>query len=258
MILLALGDVVGEKGCAVVRRILPGLKRKENIDFCIANGENSAEGNGITPSSAEHLFASGVDLITGGNHSFRRSESYAFLEENDRVLRPCNCHVSTPGKGICTIDMGRYSIAVINIMGSAFMSGADNPFDAADRAVNKTSGCSVKIVDFHAEATGEKRAMGFYLDGRVSAVFGTHTHVPTADACILPAGTGYITDLGMCGPGGSVLGVEPGIIIKALKTGMPARFVTSKNEAGLQGCIFEIDEKTGVTKSVKTILSGEI
>ena len=258
MRLLALGDVVGEKGCAAVRRLLPEIKRKENIDFCIANGENSAEGNGTTPSSAEHLFASGVDVITGGNHSFRRSEFYTVLDENDRVLRPFNFHTSNPGKGTAVIDMGKYQIGVINLSGSAFMNGAGNPFDAADAAVEKVKDCKIKIVDFHAEATGEKRALAFYLDGRVSAVFGTHTHVQTGDACILGGGTGYITDLGMCGPCGSVLGVESEIIIRALKTGMPSRIINSKNDAGLQGCIFEINESTGRTENVKTILLGEI
>ena len=258
MKLLALGDVVGEKGCAAVRRFLPDFKRKEHIDFCIANGENSAEGNGITPKSAEYLLSSGVDFITGGNHSFRRNEAYAFLDETDRAARPYNCHVSNPGRGIGIVDMGRYSVGIVNLLGAAFMSGSDNPFDAADRALKEIDGCRVKIVDFHAEATGEKRAMGFYLDGRVSAVFGTHTHVPTADACVLPKGTGYITDLGMCGPKNSVLGVAPEIIIRFLRTGMPGRFSTSQNDAGIQGCVFEIDDSTGLTKSVKTVLSGEI
>ncbi len=258
MKLLALGDVVGEKGCEAVRRFLPEFRRKENIDFCIANGENSAEGNGITSHSAEHLLTSGVDFITGGNHSFRRNEVYNYLDESDRVIRPFNCHISNPGKGIGIADMGRYRIGIINLLGSAFMSGADNPFDAADRALAEIADCKIKIVDFHAEATGEKRALGFYLDGRVSALFGTHTHVQTADACILPEGTGYITDLGMCGPSKSVLGVESEVVIRFLKTSMPAKFISSSNEAGIQGCLFEIDEKTGKTLSVKTILTGEI
>ena len=258
MKLLALGDVVGEKGCAAVRRFLPDFKRKEQIDFCVANGENSAEGNGITPASAEHLLTSGVDIITGGNHSFRRNEVYSYLDESVRVIRPFNCHVSNPGKGVGIIDMGRYSVGIVNLLGRAFMNGGNNPFDAADEALKEIKDCKIKIVDFHAESTGEKRALGYYLDGRVSAFFGTHTHVLTADACILEKGTGYITDLGMCGPCGSVLGVEAEIIIRFLKTGMPARFSASRNEAGIQGCVFEIDDSTGLTKSVKTILSGEI
>ncbi len=253
MNILVLGDVIGEAGCQFVRDNLQRIKKENNIDVCIANGENSADGNGITQHSAEHLLSSGVDFITTGNHVFRKSDVYSYLEETDRVIRPYNMHTSTPGSGIGKIDMGRVKIGVINLLGNAFMSGADNPFDAADKAINELSDCKIKILDFHAEATGEKRALGFYLDGRVSAVFGTHTHVQTADCCILPKRTGYITDVGMCGPSDSVLGVESEIIIRHLKTGMPQRFKTSNNPCFINGCIFEIDDNTFMTKSVRTI-----
>lgn len=253
MNILVLGDIVGEEGCKFVRSNLSHIKKADNIDICIANGENSAEGNGITPSSAEFLLSSGIDFITTGNHAFRRSEVYSFLDETDRVIRPYNLHKSCPGFGTGKIDMGRVKVGVVNIMGKAFMQNSDNPFDSVDKALDEISDCKIKLVDFHAEATGEKRAMGFYLDGRVSAVFGTHTHVQTADCSILPKRTGYITDVGMCGPSDSVLGVESEIIIKHLKTGMPQRFKTSDNPCFINGCIFEIDDKTCLTKSVRTI-----
>lgn len=254
MRLLALGDVVSNSGCEFVRRKLSSVKKFYNIDVCIANGENSAVGNGILPSSADHLFASGVDLITTGNHVFRRQEILSYLDEHDDILRPYNMHSSNPGKGTGIIDMGRIKIGVVNLIGSAFFNSSHgNPFDYLDKALDGLQDCKIKIVDFHAEATGEKRALGYYADGRVSAFFGTHTHIQTADAQILPNGTGYITDLGMCGSDSSVLGVEPDIVISALKTGMPSRFKTADENISMSGCIFDIDEKTGLTNEVTPI-----
>lgn len=254
MKILALGDVVSNSGCDFVRKKLPGLKRLYKIDICIANGENSAAGNGILPYSADHLFASGIDLITTGNHVFKRSEIHSYLDERDDIIRPYNMHSSVPGKGIGIIDMGSYKIGVINLIGTAYLnSGYANPFDSLDKAIEEIKDCRIKIVDFHAEATGEKRALGIYADSRVSAFFGTHTHVQTADARVLPGGTGYITDLGMCGSVNSVLGVESECVITALKTGMPTRFKAAENDIQLDGCIFEIDEKTGLTISVEPI-----
>jgi metallophosphoesterase (TIGR00282 family) len=259
MKLLALGDIVDNNGCEFVRKNLPEIKRKNSIDICIANGENSASGNGILPFSADHLFTSGVDIITTGNHVFRRAEIFTYLDEHNDILRPYNMHPSNPGKGIGIIDMGKYRIGVINLIGSAFFSSNfGNPFDYLDKAVEETKDCKIKIVDFHAEATGEKRALGFYADSRISVLFGTHTHVQTADAQILPKGTGYITDLGMCGAKDSVLGVEPEIVATALKTGMPARFKTvSQGKMMINGCIFEIDENSGLTKSVNPLYIEE-
>lgn len=254
MKLLALGDVVSDGGCGAVSKLLHKIKRQYNIDVCIANGENSAKGNGILPSSAESLISAGVDMITTGNHVFRRHETADFLDENKFCLRPYNMHSSCPGKGTGIIDMGRYRIGVINLMGNAFFNSSyANPFDSLDKAIEEIKDCRIKIVDFHAEATGEKRALGFYADGRVSAFFGTHTHVRTADAQILPNGTGYITDLGMCGSENSVLGIEPECIIRTLKTGMPTLFKAKEDNIILNGCIFEIDEMTGKTISVKAI-----
>jgi len=252
--LLALGDVVSDSGCEALLKNLPKIKRQYRIDVCIANGENSAKGNGISPDSAESLFSSGVDLITTGNHVFRRREAADYLDENRFCLRPYNMHSSCPGKGIGIIDMGKYRVGVINLIGNAFFNSSfANPFDSLDRAIEEIKDCRIKVVDFHAEATGEKRALGFYADGRVSAFFGTHTHVRTADEQILPQGTGYITDIGMCGSENSVLGIEPDCIIRSLKTGMPTVFKAKDDGIVISGCIFEIDESTGKAVAVEAI-----
>lgn len=255
MNILVLGDVVSGIGCDFVRKKLPSFKRLKAIDFCIANGENSATGNGITPDSAEHLFTSGVDFITTGNHVFRRKEVYSYLDENEFVIRPCNLDPSSPGKGYVLVDMGRYTVAVINLMGNMYSSDwCDNAFKSIDRVLDEIKGkTNIILVDFHAEATSEKKAMGFYLDGRVSAVFGTHTHVLTADERVLPSGTGYITDIGMCGTVDSVLGVDKDIVINKFKTSMPTRFDSADGSCMINGCIFSIDEKTGRCLSAERV-----
>lgn len=254
MKILAVGDVVGTFGCEFLRKKLPQLKKQKNIDICIVNGENSAQGNGILPQSANHLLDSGADLITTGNHSFRRFEIYdKFDEEGFPLIRPANFHRTAPGKGYYIIDKGFIQIAVINLIGVAYLENNENPFECIDRVLEEVKHCKIKILDFHAEATGEKRAMGFYLDGRISAMFGTHTHVQTADEQILPNGTGYITDLGMTGAVQSVLGVTPNLVIEKMKTNMPVRFENPDGECKMEGCIFEIDNKTGKTISVERI-----
>lgn len=252
MVILAIGDVVGVPGSEYLRRRLPTIKKQYGVDFCIANGENSAAGNGITPDSADYLFSCGVDLITTGNHVYRRREIYERLDSCHDIIRPANYYAGNPGKGVAVADMGSVKIGVINLAGNAFMDG-DNPFTAVDGCLDEISDCRIKLVDFHAEATGEKRALGFYLDGRVSAVFGTHTHVQTADEQILPDGTGYITDLGMVGTVQSVLGVAPQNIITKLKTGMPTRFENHSGECMLCGCIFDIDKQSGKTVDIQRI-----
>lgn len=252
MNILAIGDVVSSIGCEYLRKKLPSLKKMYGVDFCIVNGENSAAGNGITPQSADFLFDSGADLITTGNHVFRRREIYDRLDTDRNIIRPANYYAGNPGKGWAVADMGSVKIGVINLAGNAFMEGA-NPFTAADEVLKKLDDCRIVLCDFHAEATGEKRALGFYLDGRVSAVFGTHTHVQTADEQILPNGTGYITDLGMVGTINSVLGVSPEAIITKLKTGMPTRFDNNEGECMLNACLFEIDKQSGKTTAVQRI-----
>ena len=254
MNILAIGDVVGVQGCEFLRRNLSAFKKLKGVDFCIANGENSAEGNGITPESAQYLFDSGVDFITTGNHAFQRREVYDFLDGCRFLVRPANFNPDNPGTGVAVADLGRVRIGIVNISGNAYMKEqVENAFWCVDRVLPEIEDCRIKIVDFHAEATSEKRAMGFYLDSRVSAVFGTHTHVQTADEQILPGGTGYISDLGMTGPKDSVLGVDKDVIISAFKTAMPSRFTVPDKPCFMCGCIFEIDEKTGKTISVERI-----
>lgn len=252
MRIMCIGDVVGSVGCNFLRERLPSFKKLEKIDFVICNGENSADGNGITVKSAEHLFTSGVDVITLGNHGFRRKEAYSFLDENPNIIRPANYPSSAPGKGCTVIDMGFTTVGVINLMGQQFMdSNMENPFICADKLVQDID-AKIVLVDFHAEATSEKRAMGFYLDGRVSAVFGTHTHVLTADAEVLPNGTGYITDIGMTGVINSCLGVKNDIIIRRFTTMLPERFDLADGACKLNCAVFDIDRKTGKCPSAQS------
>ena len=255
MNILAIGDVVGAGGCDFLRAHLPSFKKLNQIDVCIVNGENAAPGNGITPAAAQDLFTSGADLITTGNHVYRRREIYTYLDETEYLIRPANYRAGSPGRGYQIIDKGRVQIAVINLLGVVFLDPLENPFDCVDRLLRQEEfkSCRIKIVDFHAEATAEKRALGFYLDGRVSALFGTHTHVQTADEQILPQGTGYLTDLGMTGEIQSVLGVRPELAIEKMRTGMPVRFENGDGPCMMCGCIFEIDEHSGKTTQIQRV-----
>lgn len=253
MNILAIGDVVGSAGCDFLRRHLPALKKMNGIDLVIANGENSADGNGITPASAEHLFTSGVDVITTGNHVFRRKEIYNLLDENPRILRPANYPAGTPGRGYTVIDTGRVNVCVVNLIGTVYLDSFDSPFLTADAILREAGSGLLTVVDFHAEATSEKRALGFYLDGRVSAVFGTHTHVQTADEQVLEGGTGYISDLGMTGPYRSVLGVDPQLVVRRFLTKMPVRFANADSPSFLSGVILDIDNKTKRTNFIKRV-----
>ena len=258
MRLLAIGDVCGQVGCDTVYKKLPLIKREKKIDAVVINGENSAVGNGITRQTAEYLFACGADIITGGNHSLRRKEVYEFLDSNDFLLRPHNLPEAPTGKGYCIADFGSFRLGVINLSGRIYLEkdNALNPFVCADELIEKVTaqGADIIVVDFHAEATSEKRALGIYLDGRVSAVFGTHTHIQTADNCILEKGTGYITDLGMTGPKNSVLGVKSDIIINRLKSNDMSKFEFAEGEGQLNGCIFEIDRATKKTVCTERIM----
>ncbi len=253
MKILILGDIVSSVGCEHIRNKLSQLKRNENIDFCIANGENSAQGNGITPFSAQYLFDSGVDIITTGNHVYRRKEIYDFLDERSDIIRPANYYENNPGKGYVEADLGRVNIGVINLSGTYAMDSVDNPFRICEDVLEKIKSCKIKIVDFHAEATSEKRAMGFFLDGKVTCVFGTHTHVQTADEQILPHGTAYITDVGMCGVKDSVLGVEKDIIVKKFYDSMPAFFNAANGECMINAIVIDVDVSTGKANAIKRI-----
>lgn len=252
MNILAIGDVVGSIGCNFLRSHLPALKKMKAIDLVIVNGENSANGNGLTPASVQYLFDSGADVVTSGNHSFRRRESYDLYDSCETLLRPANFPPAAPGRGYCVVDMGRIQVGVINLMGVVYLESMESPFDCVDRILAQGVP-KITLVDFHAEATGEKCALAWYLDGRVSAVFGTHTHVQTADECVLPKGTGYLTDLGMTGPINSVLGVKPEIIIQKMRTKMPARFDIAEGDCRISGAIFTIDETSGKTVQVERL-----
>jgi len=254
MRILCIGDVVGSVGCRFLRERLPSLKRFKGVDLVVCNGENSADGNGLTPVSARYLFDSGVDAITLGNHAFRRPEVYSLLDESPFIVRPANFpDRSTPGKGIINLDMGRRVVTILNIMGNLELEdGLENAFDCADRLLSQAES-RIILLDFHAETTSEKRAMGYYLDGRVSAVFGTHTHVQTSDAQVLPNGTGYITDLGMTGTLHSVLGVRTDIIINRFRTKLPARFELADGACRMEAALFEIDEKSGRCLSAESL-----
>lgn len=252
--LLFIGDVVAQAGCDKLKAALPALKREKQIDICIANGENSAQGNGMTPDSAEQLFSAGVDFITGGNHTFRRREIYDYLDNSLSVCRPANYKSDCPGRGFAVLDKGFVRVGVVNVLGTVYLEPLRNPFDCVDEAIAALSGeADFIVVDFHAEATAEKRAMGFYLDGRVAAVVGTHTHVQTADAQILENGTAYITDLGMTGPKRSVLGVTPELAIEKMRTQMPVRFQNPPGECCLQGLLVQVDKRTRRAVSVEPI-----
>lgn len=252
--LLFIGDVVAQAGCDKLKAALPALKREKQIDICIANGENSAQGNGMTPDSAEQLFSAGVDFITGGNHTFRRREIYDYLDNSLSVCRPANYKSDCPGRGFAVLDKGFVRVGVVNVLGTVYLEPLCNPFDCVDEAIAALSDeADFIVVDFHAEATAEKRAMGFYLDGRVAAVVGTHTHVQTADAQILENGTAYITDLGMTGPKRSVLGVTPELAIVKMRTQMPVRFQNPPGECCLQGLLVQVDKRTRRAVSVEPI-----
>lgn len=251
MNILCIGDVVGSVGCHHLASVLPRIKRECGVDVCVVNGENSADGNGITPTAARHLFDAGADVITGGNHSFRRPEMMDELEENPYVLRPANYPVGTPGRGVAVVDRGRYQVTVINLQGTVYMEALTSPFESLDSLLAEAGNPKFCIVDFHAEATAEKRALAGYADGRISALFGTHTHVPTADQQILSGGTGFITDVGMTGPIDSCLGVRTELSIQKMRTKLPVRFATADGPCRMDCVLFTLDDKTGRCTAVQ-------
>lgn len=251
-----IGDVVGRPGRNALKEGVPALREEHGIDFVVANGENSAGGAGITQKTFAEMTGAGVDVITSGNHIYRQRDVMGLLAgEEDRIVRPANYAPRAAGRGM-TIrpDAAGRRIGVLNLQGRVFMAPTEDPFELADRAVAELrKECDVVLVDFHGEATSEKKAMGWFLDGRVGAVVGTHTHVPTADATVLPKGTAYVTDLGMTGPHASCLGVRTEIVLKKFLTGMPVRFDVAEDDVRLQGLLIEIDETTGLARSVLRI-----
>ncbi len=252
--ILFIGDVVGPPGCSFVESNLRTLKQTHNIDVVIANGENSAQGNGMLPGSADSLLNAGVDVITGGNHSFRRKEIYEYLDSGLPVIRPYNLlGAKLPGQGYYILDRLRYRVCVLNILGSVYMDSSENPFHAVDRVLSSINE-RIIIVDMHAEANGEKLALANYLAERVTAVIGTHTHVQTADETILRGHTGYITDAGMTGPINSVLGVKTELAIRKMSSSLPVRFEAASGPCFMNAVVLTVDEKDGKTVKISRII----
>lgn len=256
MNILCIGDIVGKPGREFINNRLPKLITEYKIDFVIANGENSAHGVGITRSTYEELLYAGVDVITLGNHAWSKKEVTEFIEDKLNIIRPANFPSNNPGRGYTILEKHGKRIAVINLCGRVYMDSYDNPFNKADEILEKIKDkADIIIVDFHAEATSEKLALGWYLDGRVTAVFGTHTHVQTSDERLLPKGTGYITDVGMTGPYDSILGVDKDIIIKKFVTMMPGKFEVADGKAVFCAILLEVDDNK--LKSIKRLSINE-
>jgi metallophosphoesterase (TIGR00282 family) len=253
--ILFIGDVVGGLGKRTLLELLPKLQERLEPDFVIANGENVAGGNGITQKLAEQMFHGGVDVITLGNHSYRQREVYAYLDHEKRILRPANFLRSQPGHGTCVVTRGSVRLGVVSLSGNLFMDAGRPAFIEAEVAVNDLQARTDHIlVDIHAEATSEKVGMGWYLDGRVTAVVGTHTHVPTADARILPGGTAYITDVGMTGPRGGVIGVKRELALEAMTTKMPVRFEVSTDDPWLNAVLITTADEQHRASAIEQVL----
>ncbi len=253
MKILIVGDIVGSPGRTAFARIVGRLRTAGEVDFVVANAENSAGGRGLTPALAEDLFRAGADVLTTGDHVWDQKELAKHIDKEPRILRPANYAPVCPGKGYITVDTPAGRVTVIDLVGRVFLGPADCPFRAADQILNTGGPGKIVIVDLHAEATSEKIAMGRYLDGRVSAVVGSHTHVQTSDETILPKGTAYITDLGMTGPKDSVLGREVESILHKFLTGMPAPFEVATKDVNLEGVLITVDEKTGRATKIKRV-----
>lgn len=254
--ILMLGDAVGREGTGYLSssRRLASMRKSLGADFVVVNGENSAEGNGMTPASADALLDAGADVITGGNHTWRRREIATALDDREELLRPANYPAAAAGHGYGIFDVAGRRILVMNLIGCVSMEPVDSPFLTADKILEREKGkYDMCVVDIHAEATSEKIALARYLDGRVSAVAGTHTHVQTADAQVLPGGTGYITDLGMCGSQNGVLGVKTECILKKFLVKTPVFFEAATGQCAAHGCLFTIDTESGKCLSAEGI-----
>jgi len=255
MQILFIGDIVGRPGRRAVRELLPGLRKEYGVDLVIANAENAAAGFGITRDTVDELLECGIQLFTTGNHVWDKKEVLGFIDDYPNLLRPANYAEGCPGIGHAVVKTAAgIPVAVVNLAGRVFMHPADCPFRVAKSLVaGLRQQTPVIIVDVHAEATSEKQALGWFLDGEVSAVLGTHTHVQTADETILPGGTAYISDVGMTGPHNSVIGIEKEMIIDRFLTGMPCRFEVARGDVRLQGIVVGVDPQTGKAQSVRRI-----
>jgi metallophosphoesterase (TIGR00282 family) len=252
MVVLFIGDVVGGPGRRGLAAAMPELRERYAPELVIVNGENSAGGMGITEKTAGALFDAGTDVITTGNHVYRHRSVYSFLNRSDRVVRPANYPYANPGRGYTVVEGGGRRVGVINLSGAIGLKVARSPFHEVDSILEKIE-CDFAIVDFHAEVTSEKVAMGWHLDGRVAAVLGTHTHVPTADARVLPQGTAFISDVGMTGSRTSVLGVKPELILESLITQMPVKFETAEEDVWVMGAAVEVNER-GLADSIEPVM----
>ncbi len=255
MKILAIGDVTSKAGVEHLEKNLWKIRKREGIDFCVVNGENASFITGISGELAEKLFLAGADVITGGNHTLQNIRAYTYLDDTAAILRPVNFGDAAPGHGWGIFDAAGYRVLVISAMGNINIDPVvDLPFSYIDKILEKESGkYDFSVLDFHAEATGEKMAVGYAYDGKINAIFGTHTHVPTADEQILPRGTAYITDVGMCGEGGGILGMDAETVVARMRSRLPHRFKPSDGECFANGVIFEIDSKSGRVLSVKRI-----
>jgi 2',3'-cyclic-nucleotide 2'-phosphodiesterase len=252
MKVLFIGDVVGGPGRRGLKATMPELRERHAPDMVIVNGENSAGGMGITEKTAKALFDAGADVITTGNHVYRHREVYSYLNRSDRVVRPANYPYANPGRGYSVVEVGDLRVGVINLSGAIGLKVARSPFHEVDSILEKIE-CDLAIVDFHAEVTSEKVAMGWHLDGRVAAVFGTHTHVPTADARVLPQGTAFISDVGMTGSRTSVLGVKPELVLESLITQMPVKFETAEEDVWVMGAVVDVNG-AGLADSIEHVM----
>ena len=252
MRVLFIGDVVGGPGRRGLRETLPGLRERHGADLTIVNGENSAGGIGITERTANDVFGAGAGVITSGNHVYRHREAYPFLDREPRVIRPANYPSANPGRGHTVVEVGGMRVCVINLSGGVGLRVARSPFDVADEIIDRVE-ADAFVVDFHAEVTSEKVAMGWHLDGRAAAVFGTHTHVPTADGRVLPQGTAFISDVGMTGSRTSVLGVKPEQALASLMSQMPTRFETAEEDVWVMGAVAEINQR-GLADSFEQVM----
>jgi metallophosphoesterase (TIGR00282 family) len=252
MRVLFIGDVVGSPGRRGLRDAMPSLRERHAPDLIVVNGENSAGGMGITERTANDIFGAGAGVITTGNHVYRHREAYEFLERERLVVRPANYPQGNPGRGYTVVEVGAMRVGVINLSGAAGLKVARSPFDAVDEILTRIEADAI-VVDFHAEMTSEKVAMGWHLDGRVGAVLGTHTHVPTADARVLPQGTAFICDVGMTGSRTSVLGVKPENALAAMITQMPTRFETAEEDVWVMGALVEVNQQ-GLADSIEQVM----